>query len=47
MSKEILKMENISKAFSGVQALNHVNFSCEKGEVHVLAEKTVQARAPF
>ncbi len=37
MSKEILKMENISKAFSGVQALNHVNFSCEKGEVHVLA----------
>ena len=37
MSQEILKMVNISKAFSGVKALDRVSFACEKGEVHVLA----------
>lgn len=37
MAQEILKMMNISKSFSGVKALDHVNFACKKGEVHVLA----------
>jgi len=36
MDSTILKMSNISKQFSGVTVLDHVNFSLEKGEVHVL-----------
>lgn len=32
----ILKMENISKAFPGVQALDDVSFQCKRGEVHAL-----------
>lgn len=34
--KVILKMENITKAFPGVKALNKVNFQLQKGEVHAL-----------
>ncbi len=37
MSEFVLKMEHISKHFDGIQALDDVNFSCAKGEVHVLA----------
>ncbi len=37
MSQEILRMVNISKAFSGIKALDNVSFSCNQGEVHVLA----------
>lgn len=37
MAEEILKMTNITKRFGGVTALEHVEFSCNKGEVHVLA----------
>lgn len=33
---EILKMQNISKSFPGVKALQNVNFSVNKGEVHCL-----------
>ncbi|MBQ6372109.1 MAG: sugar ABC transporter ATP-binding protein [Oscillospiraceae bacterium] len=33
---ELLKMTDISKSFSGVTVLSHVNFSVEKGEVHAL-----------
>ena len=37
MNKEIiLEMKNISKRFAGVQALNKVNFSLRRGEVHAL-----------
>lgn len=32
----ILEMRNISKAFSGVQALDKVDFTLKKGEVHAL-----------
>lgn len=32
----ILKMEGISKAFPGVQALDHVDFTLKKGEIHCL-----------
>jgi ribose transport system ATP-binding protein len=32
----ILEMQNISKRFPGVRALNNVNFELRKGEVHVL-----------
>lgn len=32
----ILEMKNITKKFPGVTALDHVNFSCERGEVHSL-----------
>jgi len=33
---DILRMTDISKAFSGVPVLNHVNFAVEKGEIHAL-----------
>ena len=33
---ELLKMTDISKSFSGVTVLSHVDFSVEKGEVHAL-----------
>lgn len=33
---ELLKMLDISKAFSGVTVLNHVDFVVEEGEVHAL-----------
>lgn len=36
MEKSLLSCEDISKRFPGVMALNHVNFSLRKGEVHAL-----------
>ena len=33
---ELLKMTNITKSFSGVEVLSHVDFSVERGEVHAL-----------
>lgn len=36
MSDYILKMENITKEFSGVKALDNVNLHVKKGEVHAL-----------
>ncbi|MDR3225505.1 MAG: sugar ABC transporter ATP-binding protein, partial [Clostridiales Family XIII bacterium] len=36
MAKEILRLENISKTFPGVQALKHVNFTLSTGEVHCI-----------
>jgi len=36
-SKIVLKVSNISKRFSGVQALLDVNFSLYKGEIHAIA----------
>jgi ABC-type sugar transport system ATPase subunit len=36
MAEEILKMVGVNKHFPGVQALDNVNFSCLKGEVHAL-----------
>ena len=33
----ILRMEHITKRFPGVVALDNVDFSCNKGEIHVLA----------
>lgn len=36
MSEYILEMQNITKAFSGVKALDNVNFKVKKGEIHAL-----------
>ncbi|GMQ62692.1 sugar ABC transporter ATP-binding protein [Vallitalea maricola] len=35
-ANEILRLENISKAFSGVSVLRDINFSIQKGEVHAI-----------
>ena len=37
MAEEILRMTNITKRFAGITALDRVEFSCNKGEVHILA----------
>ncbi len=36
LSEYILEMENITKDFSGVKALNNVNLKVKKGEIHAL-----------
>lgn len=36
MNRHILEMENITKEFPGVKALNNVNFKVKKGEIHCL-----------
>ena len=36
MSDIVLKMQNISKIFPGVKALDNVNLSVRKGSVHAL-----------
>lgn len=36
MAEELFRMENISKSFPGVKALDNVSFSVNKGEVHGL-----------
>lgn len=36
MSELFLEMKGISKTFPGVKALNQVDFSCRRGEVHAL-----------
>lgn len=36
MSDYILEMKNITKAFSGVKALNNVNLKIKRGEIHAL-----------
>ncbi len=35
-AKKVLEMKNITKTFPGVKALDRVNFSLQKGEVHAL-----------
>lgn len=37
MAEEILRMSGIYKSFGGCKALTGVDFTCNKGEVHVLA----------
>lgn len=36
MTDYLLEMKNITKAFPGVKALNHVNFKVKEGEIHAL-----------
>ena len=36
MSEYILEMKQISKEFTGVKALDNVNFKVKKGEIHCL-----------
>jgi len=36
MSETIIETQNVTKRFPGVVALDNVNFSCKKGEVHAL-----------
>ena len=36
MGEEILRLDHISKSFSGVQALTDINISFKRGEVHAL-----------
>lgn len=36
MSEYILEMENITKTFSSIKALDNVSFQVKKGEIHAL-----------
>ena len=36
MSDKLISMENITKAFPGVKALDNVSFTLKKGSVHAL-----------
>ena len=36
MAEELLKIQNVSKSYAGVRALDNVNMSIGKGEVHCL-----------
>lgn len=36
MSKPVLKIENVSKTYGPVRALDNVSFSCAEGEVHAI-----------
>ena len=47
MAEEILRMTNITKRFAGITALDRVEFSCNKGEVHILAGEMVPERVPY
>ena len=42
----ILELQNISKSFPGVKALDHVSFSVEKGQVHVLVGEMAPESQP-
>jgi len=39
MADTILEIENLSKAFFGVHALNKVSLNVKRGEVHALARR--------
>lgn len=39
----VLSMRDISKTFPGVKALQHVDFTLRKGEIHALGERTEPA----
>ena len=41
----LLHMEQISRSFPGVRALDRVNFELIPGEVHALVAKTVPEKA--
>jgi ABC-type uncharacterized transport system ATPase subunit len=34
LSKELLRLENISKSFPGVRALHNISFNVNSGEIH-------------
>ena len=36
MKKDILNIQNVTKTFAGVKALNNVSLSVKEGEVHAL-----------
>ena len=36
MKKDILNIQNVTKTFAGVKALNNVSLSVKRGEVHAL-----------
>ena len=36
MAEKILEMKNITKVFPGVKALDNVNLTVEKGEIHAI-----------
>jgi putative multiple sugar transport system ATP-binding protein len=36
LGKTILKMQNITKEFPGVKALDQVNIEVEEGEIHAI-----------
>lgn len=42
----VLAMRDISKTFPGVKALQHVDFTLRKGEIHALMGRMAQGNQP-
>ena len=47
MSDYILELKDIVKRFSGVVALNHVQFQLKKGEIHALMGENGAGKSTF
>jgi inositol transport system ATP-binding protein len=47
MSETILRITNLSKSFSGIKALDHVQLTVEKGEVHALMGENGAGKSTF
>src|SRR5690625_3926828 len=47
MSEYILELKNITKEFPGVKALDDVQFSLRKGEIHALMGENVAGKSTF
>lgn len=47
MSQYLLELENISKVFPGVKALDNVNFKLKKGQIHALMGENGAGKSTF
>jgi inositol transport system ATP-binding protein len=47
LSQTILQVKNLSKSFSGVTALDNIQFDLQKGEVHALMGENGAGKSTF
>jgi len=46
-SQNILQVQNLSKSFLGVKALDNIQFSLQKGEIHALMGENGAGKSTF